>query len=146
MPVYRYRCVNCRHEFKKLVTNKSLAAQQACVTCGSKAKRLEAQGAVVQTNTTEGVPLSSKSEIDKAIGEDAAKRWTELEERRAERMSKYDPAAERVVSTGGTFDALSAIGDKKRKEAAELYSSAVKAAKSGDYEQSNTGAKQVFVD
>ncbi len=34
MPIYEYRCLDCREEFELLVLNRSLANDVSCTVCG----------------------------------------------------------------------------------------------------------------
>ncbi|NLE57661.1 MAG: zinc ribbon domain-containing protein [Planctomycetes bacterium] len=37
MPIYEYRCLNCRHEFGQLVRSEAEERSLACPECGKKA-------------------------------------------------------------------------------------------------------------
>lgn len=106
MPVYEFQCDACGVRFEKLYQRISTAEQAApCPECGEPSRKL-----VSTVNHTFKHPESQKRgplppstgtsddwNYDKAIGDDAAKKWAQIEERKKHKVGVIRDAAKEGV-------------------------------------------------
>lgn len=132
MPLYQYKCASatCNHNFEKLV-GMGERDKQECPLCSKRAVRDGFSGFTVNT------PLDlktksphTKKEIDRVVGEDAAKKWKAFEDRTAAKIAKAEETeGSRVITVkvnpGEKFNPEAMIGDSDRIRKSKMYSEAV---------------------
>jgi len=120
MPLYRYICNSCSHEFESLV-GVDYRNDQACTKCGKKAVRDISSGFSVSTQIDpKRQAVVSSKEIDKVVGKDAEEKWEVHENRTRDRrkgMQEIDLGEKK-----GKINPVSLLGDANQKKLAEHYS------------------------
>lgn len=95
MPVYRVQCQTCGRTFEKLVF--STSATVLCPECGGETTKLPTTAAFVFRGS--GFHATDYPSVDKVVGADAARRWSAIHERQAEkqRLQKSCGPGEAVI-------------------------------------------------
>jgi putative FmdB family regulatory protein len=107
MPIYEYQCSECGLRFEKLFRSIQEVPEQPCAECGKPAQKLVSavsfqfvhkqglRGALPSNTGT-----SDDWNFDKAIGRDAEKKWSHIEERNSGKdgVIRDERRAGRVVS------------------------------------------------
>lgn len=109
MPVYEFMCDDCGIQFERLYKSISKADNAApCPECGEPSRKLVSAANHTfahPPSQTRGVlpPNTGTSDdwnYDKAIGRDAAKKWSAIEERRKHKVGVLQDAAKQGVGAG----------------------------------------------
>lgn len=126
MPLYVYKCGGCGHEFEEIVSYAKRDEPLNCTQCGKGSKRVEVTIFGFSVKGNKGETLVSPKEIDKAVGEDAEKKWNWIEQRRGKRWKGFE---KKVIETprgeDGKLRPVTVLGDKKEKVLRKEYSEAL---------------------
>jgi len=124
MPVYNYKCTECKLVSEKLVRVADKDAQ-ICPRCGSKAQRMGAETFAVHTplDTTKK-DAYTESEIDKVVGSSANKKWEALTKKKEKKLAGEN-VVDLGIKPGQKFNPETLLGDQDRKTRAKIYSEAV---------------------
>ena len=164
MPVYEFQCDDCGVKFERLFKSISTADNAApCPECGEPSRKL-----VSAVNHTFKHPESQKRgplppstgtsddwNYDKAIGDDAAKKWAAIDERKGRKETVLQDAAQDGVGAGmdhlvrtrgegqGAGD-YRVIGDQERQVVNARRTLAAEVAKTGftESQKATTGSSK----
>jgi len=143
MPLYVYKCQECGHEFEEIVTYNDRDSEKPCTMCGKDSRRVEVTPFAFSVKTDKGATLVSPKEVDKAVGEDAEKRWSWLENRKNRRLEGWKKGGLKDMSLSkgrdGSFKPVSSLGDSKVRGLRQEYSEALAEHRA---ERSKKGEKQ----
>lgn len=135
MPLYLYFCENCDLKFEKLNKLENRELPSSCPVCGKLSNR-------TYSGSTFGISskldpkkdtIYSPKEIDKVIGESAAKKWEGYngrwkgvyDKRRSKRWAGKEPQIIDIPKEGdGSYRPLLHLGDKKQRKLRKEYSEA----------------------
>lgn len=132
MPLYVFKCDDCKREFEELCSADKRDDPFSCPDCGNLAKRKEVTSFGVSTKINPRDTLVSRKEIDRAVGAASEKRWNTYndmwsriyKERREARREGRDIREITVRDKGGVVP-FENLGDKKeqgfRKNYAKEY-------------------------
>lgn len=76
MPIFEYRCLDCKHEFELLVRG---GATPACEKCSSAKLEKMLSLPTIQSDTTHGLAMRAAKRRDQAQGADRARAQSEYE-------------------------------------------------------------------
>jgi len=130
MPLYQYNCPECGFEFEKFCSVKDRDSQD-CSQCGTLAvKQLANSFAVASKVDVDRGGVHSAKEIDKVVGEQAEKRWAEIDQSRKDRWkdSGLDEGKTKVVvEKGVNFNPIAMIGASDKQDLGNKYSEGLQA-------------------
>jgi len=116
MPLYVYLCESCKHEFEEIVSYPKRDDETLCPRCKGVSERVVATTFGIATKTDKGATLVSPKEIDKAVGEDANRRWEYLEGRKIKRRAgRVSEPVNVPKGKDGALRPMAALGDAKTK-------------------------------
>jgi len=120
MPIYEFKCDNCKLTFEKIFSRVSKNQQEDCPDCGNKANRIPSL-----TNFKMKESTSIPKEIDLKVGADAEKRWLEYEDRKSvkEKIRKENNTSRLSRDLNGNYSPVSVTSEGKvvsESEAVEL--------------------------
>lgn len=131
MPLYLFKCENCRREFEELVKFSEEKSTAECPGCGREVKREVAApfGVSTKLNPKQDT-IYSRKEIDKVVGEASAKswegydqRWNSYYKRRREERRANKQVKEVTIKPGsnGKISPFEHLGTKKEREFRKEY-------------------------
>jgi len=138
MPIYKYFCRGCSLEFEEIRNYDKRDVSIVCPDCkGKDTARVLAVPFGISVKADSNATLYSKKEIDKAVGEDAEKKWEgynkdwkgSYEERRKKRWDKYGKLPENLdipKDPDGKYSPLMHLGTKEDRKVKKEYSEALK--------------------
>lgn len=88
MPLYNFKCIDCKFEFEVLSSYEKRDEEQKCPECGKEAKRLEVNSFAFSTTLDpKRDTIYSPKEIDMVVGKDSEKKWQITTDKLAERSA-----------------------------------------------------------
>jgi len=131
MPLYVYKCEECGHEFEEIVSYDKRDGPQSCGLCGKSSKRVEVTSFGISVQADKGSTIVSPKEIDKAVGEDAEKRWGSIETRKNKRHEGWKRGGLKTfevkapVGADGKYRPVGSLGGSKERGLRKEYSEAL---------------------
>lgn len=114
MPIYEFVCKSCGQKFEELKTIDDNSSK--CPLCDNDSERIMSAAAFVVNGST-------NRSVDSIIGEDANKRWTEIENRKNNRQKElYNKKSQNEIKVLENKRQSSLL--KKQNEASQLINKA----------------------